>query len=487
MPRPIPPPFGLTLTILRMTRGWTQGELAREAATSQVMLSDYEVGKRQMSREKLDSLARVLGFPTETVEAVLALAVWLLNPASSPSAPGLSPEDHKLVTQAAAMVGRVAFEAACEDLTRALQAARAESARREARESWGRLKTFSPGDRRVLVDGALEYQTWALCELVCWESERAAASDPRHSIELAELALRISNRVAGDESLRSQIQAYAFAHRGNARRAADDFEGAEADFRRAWELRKSARAGNPGRLDQGLALDLEASLRKDQRRFEEAVALHEQAVAAAGPERLGDILLNFASTLEQMGEVSRSVEMLERAAPHVDAQRSPRSLLGLRFNLATNLLHLNRVSEAAALLPVVREMAVQLRNELDLLRVRWLESRILAGQSRRAEAAEALSEVGAGFLARKLGYDAALASLELAVLYLEEDRTGEVKALARGMAPIFRAQGVHREALAALQLFCDAAEREAVTLELARRLVHYLERARLDPDLRFAG
>lgn len=31
MPRPIPPPLGLTLTILRMSRGWTQGELAREA------------------------------------------------------------------------------------------------------------------------------------------------------------------------------------------------------------------------------------------------------------------------------------------------------------------------------------------------------------------------------------------------------------------------------------------------------------------------
>ncbi|HSG39166.1 MAG TPA: hypothetical protein VLE27_05975, partial [Thermoanaerobaculia bacterium] len=170
---------------------------------------------------------------------------------------------------------------------------------------------------------------------------------------------------------------------------------------------------------------------------------------------------------------------------HIDARRSPRSAFGIRFNLAVNLAHLNRYAEAAELLHEVREMAVQLRNELDLFRVRWLEGRIASGQGRITEAVEALSQVRKGFLARGLGYDAALASLELAVLYLEKDRTGEVKTLAREMASIFQAQGVHREALAALRLFCEAAEREAVTLEMARRLVHYLERAQRDPDLRF--
>ncbi|MFL6195087.1 MAG: hypothetical protein ACJ75H_13005 [Thermoanaerobaculia bacterium] len=73
------------------------------------------------------------------------------------------------------------------------------------------------------------------------------------------------------------------------------------------------------------------------------------------------------------------------------------------------------------------------------------------------------------------------------MLYLEEGQTAEVRAMAREIAPIFQAQGVRREALAALRLFCDASERETVTLEMARRLVQYLERARLEPELRFAG
>ena len=103
------------------------------------------------------------------------------------------------------------------------------------------------------------------------------------------------------------------------------------------------------------------------------------------------------------------------------------------------------------------------------------------------DAQEALTQVKADFTARGLAYDAALASLELAALYLEDERTAEVRDLAREMAPIFQAQGVHREALAALRLFRQAAEREAVTLEMARRLVDYLERARHDPEMRFAA
>ena len=53
------------------------------------------------------------------------------------------------------------------------------------------------------------------------------------------------------------------------------------------------------------------------------------------------------------------------------------------------------------------------------------------------------------------------------------------------MSPIFRAQGVHREAIAALKVFRDAAEQEAATAELARRIVDYLCRARRDPGLKF--
>jgi hypothetical protein len=52
------------------------------------------------------------------------------------------------------------------------------------------------------------------------------------------------------------------------------------------------------------------------------------------------------------------------------------------------------------------------------------------------------------------------------------------------MVPVFRQQGVHREALAALTLFRDAAERKSLTLELTRRLIRYLKRAEGNPELK---
>ena len=71
------------------------------------------------------------------------------------------------------------------------------------------------------------------------------------------------------------------------------------------------------------------------------------------------------------------------------------------------------------------------------------------------------------------------------MLLLEQGRTAEVRTLAEEMLQIFRTQKVEREALAALQLFCDAARREAATVELARRMVKFLHRAQHDPELRF--
>jgi hypothetical protein len=84
-----------------------------------------------------------------------------------------------------------------------------------------------------------------------------------------------------------------------------------------------------------------------------------------------------------------------------------------------------------------------------------------------------------------MSYDVALAMLEEAVLLLEESRIAESRALARSLVELFESKGVHREALAALRLFQEAAERDEATAELARRVLGYLFRARYDQGLRF--
>jgi hypothetical protein len=51
----------------------------------------------------------------------------------------------------------------------------------------------------------------------------------------------------------------------------------------------------------------------------------------------------------------------------------------------------------------------------------------------------------------------------------------------------FLDQGIHREAEKALQLFRDAAFRDAATVALVQKLLRYLNRAQGDPRLRFEG
>jgi hypothetical protein len=115
-----------------------------------------------------------------------------------------------------------------------------------------------------------------------------------------------------------------------------------------------------------------------------------------------------------------------------------------------------------------------------------LEGNVLAGLGRREEALDALVQVRRDFADRPLPFDHALASLDLALLLLEEGRLAEVQELAVEMLNIFYMLQVQREATAALLLFRDATANGTVSVELVRRLQDYLSKARTNPELRFA-
>ena len=200
---------------------------------------------------------------------------------------------------------------------------------------------------------------------------------------------------------------------------------------------------------------------------------------------VGRILVKKASTLEQMGEAKRAIEALQEAAPLIDERRELRLFFGLRFNLVTNLLHLGRFEEAAALLPEVYRLALGQRKELDVIRGVWLKGKVEAGLGHGEEARAAFEQVRGEFTTRENASDCARVMMDLAVLLLEQGPTEKVRELAREMLWIFRSQGLSKEALAALKIFYDAVRNDAATVELARRVALFLERAQHDPELRF--
>ena len=140
--------------------------------------------------------------------------------------------------------------------------------------------------------------------------------------------------------------------------------------------------------------------------------------------------------------LNRAIATLEEAEPHVDPEREPRLWLCLRHNLLDYLSKIGRFEEAEEMLPEVKRLSCK---ELDRIRLRWAEGRIAAGLGRTQQGIDLLTQVRAEFVSRKIWFDAALVTLELAVVFLRQGRTDMVKTLAVHLAPIFQSNGVHRK------------------------------------------
>ncbi len=359
---------------------------------------------------------------------------------------------------------------------------------RQAAALWERLRPYSAAERRAIVQEDVGFQDWALCRFLCDESIEAAADDPAEALELAGLGELIAPFVAGSDAFRSRLTGYCAFHVSSALRAGGSLPAAAEDLQRAEALWSAGAAGDPeDRLAEARVLGLKASLRRAQRHLQEALDLLDQAIVLDRAGEAKFLLLNRSNTLEEMGRYEEAIATLHLALPHIDAEREPRLLWAQRFNLSVNLCRLGLYADADRLLEELQELGRRVAKGVNRVRLAWLQGWIAAGMGRLEEAEAALATVRDDFLARDIGYDAALTSLDLAKLYLQQGRTAEVKHLASQMVTVFQEQGVHREALAAVQLFQEAAERERASIELVRRLADYLRRARHDAALRFTG
>lgn len=494
MPRPAQNPGRYRLSfpnralrVLRTATHWSQRELARAAGVTAGLISDYEHGRKPLSEERLAILVETLGYSApeicaDTREFLARIDAKCEEPRARPVVEGQRDEEIRHLTGS---LGETTGDLLQAVLSTVLTRERAVRERDAAQRLWDRLRRQRPAEIRALLEQREDLRSWALCELLCHRSLEAARD---RAVELAEVAVWLAERISGEEAWRLRVQGFAWAHLGDARRAFGDLSSAAQAFQRARKLWGGG--SDPLNLLEGTRmLDIEASLRREQGRFREALKLLNQAlkVEGVGEDRRKHLLINKAAVLEALGNFGRAIEVLSEAAVLAARTGEARLLFALRLNMAVNHGFLGHHAAAEAMLPKIRQLAAARSDELDLLRVRWLEGRIAAGFGRRREAVEALSRAREGFASREISYDAALASLELAALYLEDGRAADVRLLVRQMVWIFRSPGLHREALAALRLFCEAADKSSATVEMARRLVKYLLHAQSNPHLRFEG
>lgn len=243
MPQRIPSPLSLALTYLRSSAGWSKTRLARDLGLSdESLLSAYERGTKTLTRENLNSLVEPLGHPPEAVDVFLA-AHELVYPDSQEEAPSplaLTPEERRIVDRAALAAGgaaaRIAAGSVRAELIRRRKHEKTEAARQAAETLFQRLLPLTHRERRGLIEAFPDFWSWALAVRMCEASVASAAGQPREALELAELAVSIAERIPGEETWRSRLEGYCWAHLGNARRAANDAAGAKDAFALACRL-----------------------------------------------------------------------------------------------------------------------------------------------------------------------------------------------------------------------------------------------------------
>jgi tetratricopeptide (TPR) repeat protein len=336
-----------------------------------------------------------------------------------------------------------------------------------------------PGMRSpFLVEGLLD------------EAKTLRGAHPRLALELIEAAVLVVGRIPPGEisrNARFRLLTRVEGHRANALRLLGELRAADS----AWRLLAERRAREPVELpdEEAELLSLEASLRIDLRQFETA----ERLLAAA--ERLyrsvGDTvgaaraLIKRGSAAEYAGDGERAVEIRHRAAELLDPQAEPVLYLMCQMNLANGLVGLGRSAEAAAQIARHEELFQRHADAAVRLRRVWVEAHIARAQERFDEADRLLHEVRNGWLSHGRPYEAALVTLDAAELHFARGDWREVQRRAELLIPIFEANGVHREARAALILFQQAARARTLTADLLARLRRYLLLARNDRSFTF--
>lgn len=342
--------------------------------------------------------------------------------------------------------------------------------------------------RRAVRESVHRFQGCELVEALLGEARRWVRRDTEESRRLAELAHLVLERTleelprhgAEPPDWAVELEVRCLAEVGNALRAGGDLPAADEHFARA-RAHLARYPLNDSRLHADLAV-MEATLRNDQHRRDEAGALLDRAAFLYREERNPAGVVHVRIQQGQIhlreGDPEQAAELFREALRTL----GPEGDRGLRLPALANLaLAFCDAGDFAGARSVLDEHGEAFRRHGGRwmeLRLRWIEGRTAAGQGRLETAEELLVHVYRSFRDRDEGFNAALAALDLAVVHLGTGNRAEVVRLSQEMSAVFSRLELPQEATAAFILFQRAVAAETVSRELITDLRRRLDRAR---------
>jgi tetratricopeptide (TPR) repeat protein len=330
---------------------------------------------------------------------------------------------------------------------------------------------------------------WPLVEALLELSYEERFRDPGEMLFLAFAATVAAGNLDQERyspGFAADLQARAWIEAGNAYRVNDDFESAESAFHRA-----------AGVLDAGTG-DLRilarllvclASLRRAQRRLTDAAELLDSAqrlYVEIGEDRLASrTAIKMGVVLHYDDRPREAVSTLQLGLAGLDAE-ADRQLVAIgRQTLVHALVDCGEPRKASEILLRGGLRQAFAGQPLNLAKLRWVEGKVLAGLGKLRRAERALAEVRQGYLALGLMYDAAMAGLDLAGVWIREGKAAQARELTSDLVHTFRDLDVPSEANKAVRYLQRACDRALATAELVESIARFLRRLERNPQLRF--
>jgi tetratricopeptide (TPR) repeat protein len=344
--------------------------------------------------------------------------------------------------------------------------AQIEREREEARQLYAELLDQEAVQGLTQVHSTRRYASLALCELLLQTARDHGLEDPARARRATELAVRVAEQLDLElygAPVVQDLRAIAWAYLADTSRVQADLRLSQNALETA-ELLLEEGTGDP--LSRAELLSVKASLSAYGGQFQEAVQTLNKAASIY--RRLGDrhllgrTYIKKGTMLGNAGELDAALRLIRCGMGLIDPPREPRLMVCATHNYIWFLKEKGPAVQASACLAGARSFYQRAGDRKDLVRLRWLEGKI-AERPRDAEAAFLAARDG---LAREgLAYEAALAAMDLAVLYTAEKRGSDMRRQAVQMLPLFRSEDMYRETLLALLSFKDGrAQREPDSL-----------------------
>ncbi len=166
----------------------------------------------------------------------------------------------------------------------------------------------------------------------------------------------------------------------------------------------------------------------------------------------------------------------QQAMSLLDRTRDPELLLLSLHNHVRFLVACGQLDEASSTLARHLSDLQGLNGRIFQIRLCWTQAQVKAGLGEWRTAEESLRSVRERFEREGLGFHAALASLDLALVWMRQGHYEEAERMVLEVCDVFLALRLQREAFGAIMILREAFERRMATQGLLEEVISLLGR-----------